>query len=106
MLTRRNLFGLFPALGALAVPAAAKSEEAKIEPIILEHTCDWNRNRYTASEITEMEANGRTYWGCGTKFQWHFGVQPYCPKCGYAYETTLELLRRGVYRIVKGKLPE
>jgi hypothetical protein len=105
MITRRGLFGLLPAIATLAIPTAANLEPS-IEPIILEHTCDWNRSRYTASEIAEMEANGRNYWGCGTKFQWHFGVSPYCPKCGYAYETTLEVLRRGTYRVVQGRIPE
>lgn len=113
MLTRRNLFGLFPALGALAVPAAAKADEPEVEPIILEHTCDCGRSCYSAEEIVEMDKEasnvfgpGGRYWGCGTKFQWHFGVNPTCPKCGICYLATLDMIKRAGYRVVKGHFPE
>lgn len=105
MITRRGLFGLLPALGVVAIPATAKPEPT-IQPIILEHTCDAGKSRYTPDDVREVEAYGRTYWGCGTTFQWHFGVSPYCPKCGWAYESQIELLRTGIYRVVQGKIPQ
>jgi hypothetical protein len=107
MITRRTLFSLFPALGALAVPVVAKADdpEPAIQPIILEHTCDGGKSRYTSEEIREIESYGPRQWGCGTTFRWHFGVNPYCPNCGWAYEWTIPLLKRGVYHVVQGRIP-
>lgn len=120
-LTRRSLFGWLPGLAATAVaattapltiPSADSASGDDLRPLLLEHTCDWGRNRYTAEQVAESEADylqatgAPRYWGCGTTFRWYFGVQPYCPKCGYCYETTIEVLRAGAYRIVEGRLPE
>ena len=105
MITRRGLFGLLPALGVAAIPSSASAEPA-IQPIILEHTCDAGKSRYSPDGVREAKAHGRTYWGCGTTFQWYFGVSPYCPKCGYPYDAHLELLRTGIYRVVQGRLPK
>ena len=105
MLTRRGLLGLLPTLGAVAVPVIASAKPV-IEPIILEHTCDGGKSRHTSAEVREIESYGPRQWGCGTTFQWYFGVNPYCPKCGWAYECTIPVLRQGIYRVVQGRIPE
>lgn len=107
MITRRGLFGLLPALGAIGLPAE-QPKAKEVEPIIFEHTCTGNWDLYTDEERAEFIRDGSSEWrrGCGTTFQWHFGVPPYCPKCGYAYESTLKMIATGRYRIVQGVMPK
>lgn len=120
-LTRRSLFGWLPGLAAtaaaataapLTIPSAASASGDDLRPLLLEHTCDWGRNRYTAAELADAEADhlratGQPrYWGCGTTFRWYFGGYAYCPKCGHCYQGDLESIRKGIYRIVEGRLPE
>jgi hypothetical protein len=94
MLTRRNLFKLFPAIGALAVPAAAIAEP-EVEPIIFEHTCDGGRSGLSEEKRKRWDSP-YCYNGCGTTFRWHFGVSPICPKCGWAYSMKLSTtIKRG-----------
>ena len=106
-LTRRNLFSLLPALGAAAaVGMKAETPTDAVKPIILEHVCDHGASLLTAEELREVQTEAPwRYKGCGTRFQWHFGVQPYCPKCGWAYESSITILKSGRYRIVQGKIP-
>jgi len=100
MISRRGLFGLLPALATLAAPAISESSDPA-GPIMYEHVCDAGRSRYTPEEIKWAEENGRTYWGCGTRFRWYFGVPPYCPKCGWLYEMTIKVLESGIYRRIQ-----
>jgi hypothetical protein len=97
-LTRRRLFGILPAAGVVAaLPDKATADP--VRPIILEHVCDGGKSRYTPEEFI-VARTFRSFWGCGTRFQWHWGVNPYCPKCGWAYLCTVDDLKSSVYRRV------
>jgi hypothetical protein len=111
MFSRRSLLGFLPALGAVAIPIAAEPKEDEVKPIILEHTCDRGWSLRTPEEKEEIRKTfdvPHQQWlkGCGTRFQWHFGVPPYCPKCGYAYTSELKVIASGRYKIVQGKIPD
>jgi hypothetical protein len=103
--SRRKFFGIgAAAVAAAAIPTGAvagdKTVDEAIGPIILEHVCDGGKSHYTPKEVAEFESYGPRQWGCGTRFRWYFGVPPYCPKCGRAYEMTLAVLESGVYKRV------
>ena len=101
MTTRRRFIGLGAAVAAtVGMPATAVEPRDVVGPILLERVCDYNKPSYTTEGVREMEAAHYPgwRWGCGTKFQWFFGMMCICPNCGYHYLMTLEMLKSGKYR--------
>jgi hypothetical protein len=106
--SRRKFFNI----GAVAIAAAAipfgaieinKTDDEAIGPIMYEHVCDHGKSGWNPKDLTEYEKEhpGRV-WGCGTRFRWYFGVPPFCPKCGWAYEMTIKAISEGRYKLVSG----
>ena len=104
--SRRKFFGIGAAVAAAAaIPAGAvevdKAIDEAVGPIMYEHVCDGGKSRYTPEEIAEVESYRPRQWGCGTRFRWYFGVPPHCPKCGWAYDSTLKVLNSGIYKRIQ-----
>lgn len=96
-MNRRDLLRNLGFGAAALVPVGASSlppkKEDTVGPVLLERVCDLNKHLYTVEEIAAREAKGRT-WGCGTKFQWYWGMGCVCPTCGWTYFTTFECLTK------------
>lgn len=82
-----------------------------IAPVLLERTCDATRSDMEAgeairfaAELTQQQGEmfmlARPYYpGCGTRFQWYWGMNCTCPECGRRYDIRMENFKAGKYRV-------
>lgn len=84
-----------------------------IPPVLLERQCDGGRSEMDASDIVRYAAEmtqerGEAfmllhpyYPGCGTRFQWYWGMNSVCPMCGRIYQVMKKSMDEGEYAIQK-----
>ena len=109
-MNRRNalkVMGIGALAGAVpAVPFAVSDQTSEvIGPVLLERTCDHNKDSYTPEEIAKMDESLKHNpwrWGCGTRFRWYLGVSCVCPKCGWHYLYTNEMLAQKKFWVNNG----
>jgi hypothetical protein len=80
-----------------------------IPPRLCERVCDAGRTEMCAEDILKYTADlakqyGESFMllhpympGCGTRFQWYWGMNVLCPNCGRLYESKFEYLKSGKY---------
>ena len=82
-----------------------------VAPVLLERLCDAGRSGMEAGEILKWTAelcqqHGEVFMlqhpyfpGCGTRFQWYYGGNAYCPECGRAYTVPFEDYKAGKFKV-------
>ena len=75
-----------------------------IPPKLLERQCDGDwcllSEEKKLALITERLRDGvKIYHGCGTRFQWYWGMRCSCPNCGIEYNVTIEHLKSGIFSV-------
>jgi hypothetical protein len=80
-------------------------------PKLLERTCDAGKSNMEAGELLKytvslVEQHGEKFMlsnphfpGCGTRFQWFWGMNCCCPECGRTYISKIDDLKSGKYQI-------
>ena len=69
-----------------------------IGPILLQRQCDGGKGDMTPEEwakcIAARITEGAPVQGCGTWFQWYWGMNCVCPTCGRHWTTDLNSLNK------------
>jgi hypothetical protein len=80
-----------------------------VPPVLLERLCDAGRSTMDASEAVKYAAeltqqHGEAfmlahpyYPGCGTIFQWYWGMNCCCPECAHMYLIEMRDMKAGLY---------
>jgi hypothetical protein len=82
-----------------------------VPPLLCERLCDAAKSDMEAGELLKytvslVEQHGEAFMlqhpyfpGCGTRFQWYWGMNCECPECGRRYEVFLDKMKEGKYSV-------
>lgn len=69
-----------------------------IAPVLLQRQCDGGKGDMSPEEWAKVLAarliEGAPVHGCGTWFQWYWGMNCVCPTCGRHWAVTLDDIRK------------
>lgn len=82
-----------------------------VAPVLLERLCDAGRTGMEAGDILKWTAeltqqHGEAFMlahpyfpGCGTRFQWYWGMNCSCPECGTIYSISFTDYKTGKFKV-------
>jgi hypothetical protein len=84
-----------------------ESRQSVIRPVLMQRQCDGGKGDMSAEEWAKRVAarleHGTPIQGCGTWFQWYWGMNCVCPNCGITWCVVLEDIKR--YGVVDQQRP-